>query len=70
MVIDLLDFTCMIEDKEQVSGRGGEQTANQLARLALFVLQPDSSAVAAFRRALTFERAQTTRIDHGKCDYC
>jgi hypothetical protein len=39
MVFDLLDFTCMIEDKEQVSGRGGEQTANQLARLALFVLQ-------------------------------
>jgi hypothetical protein len=54
MVFDLLDFTCMIEDKEQVSGRGGEQTANQLARLALFVLQPDSSAVAAFRRALTY----------------
>jgi hypothetical protein len=70
MVFDLLDFTCMIEDKEQVSGRGGEQTANQLARLALFVLQPDSSAVAAFRRALTSERAQTTRIDHGKCDCC
>jgi hypothetical protein len=37
-----------------VSGRGDEQTEKQLPRLALFVLQPDSSAVAAFRRALTF----------------
>jgi hypothetical protein len=54
MVFDLLDFTCMIEDKEQVSGCWNKQTAKQLPRLALFVLQPDSSAVAAFRRALTY----------------